>query len=115
MFLFVTARSTFVTVLFVSFSLTFLPIDGKLFDQDGLPTKEMKSSEYKRLASYCYIDDYASWLQRQQELVIWFDLAKMLKLPIDEDKQFQRELQQYRLQHQCLRVMERLPVAVGPG
>jgi hypothetical protein len=47
--------------------------------------------------------------------MIWIDLAKMLRLPIHEDRQFQQELNQYRLQYQCLRIVERLPVSVGPG
>jgi hypothetical protein len=73
------------------------------------------SSEYKRLASHCYIKDYAAWLERQQELVVWLNLAKLLKLPIEENELIQRELEQIRLQHECLRVIERIPVSVGPG
>ena len=111
-----TARSMFIPVSLVILLISSLSvIDARLMETQDSPMKQIKSSEYKRLASYCYIDDYTSWLQRQQELLMWFDLAKILKLPIHEDKQFQRELQQYRLQHECLRVMERLPVSVGPG
>ena len=40
---------------------------------------KLKSSDYKRLASHCYIDDYAAWLDRQQELLVWLNLAKLLK------------------------------------
>ncbi|CAF0799039.1 unnamed protein product [Rotaria sordida] len=76
-----------------------------------LPT----SSEFKRLASHCYIHDYAVWLERQQELIIWLNLAKLLKLPIEESKIMQEELEQFRLQYECLRVIERLPLSVGPG
>jgi len=73
------------------------------------------SSEYKRLASHCYIKDYTAWLERQQELLVWLNLAKLLKLPIEDSELIQQELEQFRLQHECLRVIERLPVAVGPG
>ena len=90
-------------------------INGAPIEKRDLSIDKSKSAEYKRLTSYCYIDDYSAWLQRQQELTMWLDLAKILKLPIHEDQQFQQEVQQYRLQHECLRVMERLPVSVGPG
>jgi hypothetical protein len=73
------------------------------------------SSEYKRLASHCYINDYAAWLDRQQELIVWLNLAKLLKLPIQDSELIQQELEQFRLQQECLRVIERLPVSVGPG
>lgn len=73
------------------------------------------SSEYKRLASHCYINDYAAWLDRQQELIVWLNLAKLLKLPIQDSELIQQELEQFRLQQECLRLIERLPVSVGPG
>jgi hypothetical protein len=98
------------SVLFLSSSM-----DAKSMQTRNSPALKSNSAEYKRLATYCFIDDYPAWLRRQQELMIWLDLAKILKLPIQDDKQFQQELQQYRLQYECLRVMERLPVAVGPG
>ncbi|CAF2251637.1 unnamed protein product [Rotaria magnacalcarata] len=73
------------------------------------------SSQIKRLASHCYINDYPVWLERQQELMMWFSLAKLLKLPIEENKVIQEELEQIRLQHECLRFIERLTLSVGPG
>jgi hypothetical protein len=76
---------------------------------------KLKSTEYQRLAKYCYIDDYSAWLERQREFMIWFDLAKMLRLPIKENQQFQQELKRYRLQYECLRIIEHLPIVVGPG
>ena len=76
---------------------------------------ESRTTDYKHFAKFCYIDDYQAWIQRQQELKIWYDLAKLLKLPIHENTHFQRELKQYRLQYECLRIVERLPVSVGPG
>ncbi len=78
-------------------------------------TIKLKSAEYKRLAKYCLIQDYSAWLQRQQQLKLWFDLAKLLGLSIHEDVEFQRELERYRLQYECLRLFERLPVSFGPG
>lgn len=71
--------------------------------------------EYKQFAKYCHIDDYTAWLQRQHEFKIWLDLATILKLPIHEDKQFQREFKLFHLQYECLRAVERLPVSIGPG
>src|SRR5690242_5760453 len=83
-------------------------------DSISFSTK-LKSIEYRRLAKYCYIDDYSIWLQKQHEFMIWFDLAKLLRLPIHENKHFQHELKQYRLQYACLRTVERLPILIGPG
>ena len=78
-------------------------------------TKKFKPTEYKRLAKYCLIEDYPAWLQRQHEFNLWFDLARLLRLPIHEDMEFQRQLEHHRLQSECLRFVERLPVSVGPG
>jgi hypothetical protein len=84
------------------------------------PTKtpfssKLKSEQYTKLAKLCYINDYSTWLHRQKEFMMWLDLARTLRLPIHEDKAFQRELKQYHLQYQCLRIVERLPISVGPG
>jgi hypothetical protein len=76
---------------------------------------KLKSVEYKRFAKYCLIQDYPAWLQKQYEFDLWFDLAKLLRLPIHEDVDFQQELKQYRLQYECLRFFERLPISFGPG
>jgi hypothetical protein len=102
------------------FSYVFIICILSSVDSSQFPTQtsfslKLKSLEYKRLAKYCYIDDYPAWLHRQNEFMIWIDLAKILRLPIHEDQQFQQELNQYRLQYQCLRIVERLPVSVGPG
>lgn len=72
-------------------------------------------SAYKRLATHCYIDDYARWLEQQQDLMIWLNLAKILKIPIQDNELVQQQLEQFRLQQECLRFIERLPVSVGPG
>ncbi len=90
-------------------------VDSRQFQTQTSPPFKSKSIQYKLLVRYCYIDDYSAWLQRRYEFMIWFDLAKMLRLSVDENKEFQRELQQYRLQYECLRFVERLPVSVGPG
>jgi hypothetical protein len=73
------------------------------------------STNHRQLATYCYIDDYPAWLQRRHEFMMWLEVAKMLRLPIYEDEQFQHELKQYRLQYECLRAVERLPISFGPG
>lgn len=82
---------------------------------ERLSAFKLKSLEYKRLASHCYINDYPAWLERQQELIVWLQLAKLLKLPIQDTDVIRQELEQFRLQHECLRVIERLPLAIGPG
>ncbi|CAF1944323.1 unnamed protein product [Rotaria magnacalcarata] len=84
-------------------------------ESDQLLSSILASSQIKRLASHCYINDYPVWLERQQELMMWFSLAKLLKLPIEENKVIQEELEQIRLQHECLRFIERLTLSVGPG
>ena len=90
-------------------------IDSQRASRETSLMLKLKSAEYKQLAKYCYIDDYSAWLQRQHEFNLWSDLAKILRLPLDEDIEFQREREQYRLQHECLRVVERLPLSIGPG
>ncbi|UJR28052.1 hypothetical protein I4U23_009308 [Adineta vaga] len=73
------------------------------------------SNEYKRLATHCYINDYAAWLDRQDTLMFWLNIAKILKVPVEKSELLQKEMEQIRLQQQCLRFIERLPVSVGPG
>jgi hypothetical protein len=76
---------------------------------------ETALSHYERLAKRCFIDDYSSWLQRESELLAWFYIAQLLKWPIYDGSLMQEELNRYRLQHQCLRIHEHLPLAVGHG
>jgi hypothetical protein len=90
-------------------------IESRRFKIQGTLSFNSKAHDYKRIAKYCFIDDYPAWLQQQKEFLIWLDLAKMLRLPVHEDIHVQRELKQYRLQYECLRIVERLPVSVGPG
>ncbi|CAF4074876.1 unnamed protein product [Rotaria sp. Silwood2] len=90
-------------------------INSSRFQIRNSSSLKWKPAKYKQIAKYCYIDDYPTWLQQQYEFMIWFELAMALKLPIYEDKQFQREYKLYRLQYECLRAVERLPVSFGPG
>lgn len=76
---------------------------------------KLKQETYKNFAKICHIDDYSKWFEQQKEFMVWLDFARMLRLPIEEDKDFQRELKKYRLQFQCLRLVERLAVSIGPG
>ncbi len=104
--------------LFFSYLITMSilsSVNSRKFQTQTSFSSKLKSTEYHRLAKYCYINDYSAWLQRQHEFMIWLDLAKLLRLPVHEDRKFQEELKQYRLQYQCLRIIERLPVSVGPG
>jgi hypothetical protein len=100
----------YLLIIFILSSVNSIPLER----EEGISLASTPS-EYKRLATHCYIDDYAAWLERQQELMIWLSLAKLFKLPIQDSELIQQELRQFRLQHECLRVIERLPVSVGPG
>ncbi|CAF2964733.1 unnamed protein product [Rotaria sp. Silwood2] len=100
----------YLLVVLILSSVNSIPLESKQ-SSSLIPT----SSEFKRLASHCYINDYAAWLERQQELMMWLNLAKLLKLPIEESNIIKQELEQFRLQYECLRVIERLPLSVGPG
>ena len=71
--------------------------------------------DYSRMATYCHIENYSAWLERQQELLLWLRLAELLQMPIEDSILIKQELNNYRLQYECLRIMERLPVSVGPG
>ena len=101
----------YLLIVYIASPVHSIPVE----NNDQLSTLKLRSLGYKRLASHCYIDDYAAWLERQQELVVWLQLAKLLKLPIQDTDVIRQELEQIRLQHECLRVIERLPLAIGPG
>jgi len=90
-------------------------VNSRKFQTQTSFSSKLKSTDYHRLAKYCYINDYGAWLERQQELMVWLNLAKLLKLPIQDSELIQKEMEQFRLQHECLRVIERLPVSIGPG
>ena len=74
-----------------------------------------QSSDYAKLASKCLIDDYESWTRQRQELFMWAKIVEIFKLPIDQDDLLNKELEKYRLQQECLRVVERIPLSIGPG
>jgi hypothetical protein len=68
---------------------------------------------YQRLASlYCFIDDYPAWLEQQSMLNYVIQLSEFYY--IDPDR-IEQALEQYRLQRECLRVLERLPIMGGGG
>ncbi len=108
-------NNTISLVLYLLIVFIILSVHSTPLGIEDSPIFKLKSADYKRLASHCYIDDYAAWLERQQELLVWLNLAKLLKLPIQDSKLIQQELEQFRLQYECLRVIERLPVSIGPG
>lgn len=71
------------------------------------------SPAYRRLAAlYCYIDDYSNWLEQQRSLNYFLQFSKFFDL---DTKRIEAELERYRLQHDCLRVLERLPIIIGTG
>lgn len=102
-------------LLFNNIHLQFFFIVLILISSINSSTPKLKSAEHRRLSKVCGIQDYSAWLQRQDEFLIWLDLAKLLRLSFDDNPEFQRELRQYRLQYQCLRLVERLPLSIGPG
>ncbi|CAF1345793.1 unnamed protein product [Didymodactylos carnosus] len=72
-------------------------------------------TDYKRLAKYCYIHDFELWADRQKELTLWLRLSKIMKLSRNDYLEIQKEVEQYRLQYECLKIIERLPLSIGPG
>lgn len=84
------------------------------------PTSEKATShtppeDYKLLAKQCLIDDYDTWSQRENEILLWLALVRIFNYPLDTHDMIYKEAEKFRLQRECLRLMERLPVAVGPG
>ncbi|CAF1124860.1 unnamed protein product [Didymodactylos carnosus] len=71
--------------------------------------------DYKRLGKYCYIHNFELWNNRQKELTIWVKLSKLMKLNLNDHPEIQKEMEQYRLQYECLKILERMPIAIGPG
>lgn len=71
--------------------------------------------DYKLLAKRCFINDYDAWIQRQNEVLLWLALVRIFNYPLDHDDMIYREAENFRLQRECLRLVERLPVAIGPG
>lgn len=73
--------------------------------------KERPSLNYQRLASlYCFIDDYPAWLEQQSLLEYFLKFAQFFDVDVDLIKGV---LEQYRLQYECLRTLERRPILIG--
>lgn len=84
-----------------------------LFLHVHIDAQHRVSSTYQRLAAfYCYIDDYSTWLEQQKSLKYFLQFAQFFD--IDKNR-INEELERYRLQHECLRALERLPILVGGG
>jgi len=68
---------------------------------------------YRRLAAlYCYIDDYSIWLEQQISLNYFLQFSQYFDL---DTKLIESEIERYRLQRECLKALERLPIIVGNG
>ena len=71
------------------------------------------SLTYQRLARlYCYIEDYPAWLEQQSILEYFLRFAQYFYVDAELLK---KALEQYRLQHECLKVVERHPILIGGG
>ncbi|CAF0900941.1 unnamed protein product [Adineta ricciae] len=84
------------------------------------PAKQLRSTmpvstEYKRLATRCFIDDYTTWSEKYQFLLFMLRMADVLNMADQDRESLLKQWDQMRLQQQCLRFIERLPVSVGPG
>lgn len=71
--------------------------------------------DYKILAKRCFINDYDAWTQRQNEIMLWLALVRIFNYSLDHNDTIYQEIEKYRLQRECLRLVERLPVSIGPG
>lgn len=84
-----------------------------LFLHNQINAQDTLSPGYQRLASiFCYIHDYPTWLEQQKSLQYFLEFAQFLEI---DTKRIEDELERYRLQHQCLRAIERLPILIGNG
>ncbi len=93
--------------LFTSYLLLLFFLNNHINAQDTL------SPMYQRLASlYCYIDDYSIWSEQQTSLNYFLQFARFFDLDTNRIK---AELERYRLQHECLRALERMPIIIGSG
>jgi hypothetical protein len=83
-----------------------------LFLNNQINAQNSVSPIYQRLASYCHISDYSVWLKEQEALKYFLEIADYY----DVDKNMIKlELERYRSQRECLRILERLPIIVGGG
>lgn len=78
-----------------------------------IKAEDSPSPSYRRLAAlYCYIDDYSTWIEQQNSLKYFLQFAQFFDIDLNRVRD---ELERYRLQHECLRALERLPIIVGGG
>ncbi|CAF1125875.1 unnamed protein product [Didymodactylos carnosus] len=103
-------------MLFVVIYLLIVPtsLDSKRF---GLTdsSSNVPLSHYQRLAKSCYIRNFDQWSERQKELSLLIKVSKMMQLNFKDHPEVQREIEQHRLQYECLKIFGRLPVSIGPG
>ncbi|CAF0918822.1 unnamed protein product [Adineta steineri] len=84
-----------------------------LFLNDQINSQSSITPSYQRLASlYCYIDDYSTWSEEETSLNYFLQFALYFNL---DSSRIEQELERYRLQHECLRAVERLPIIMGKG
>ena len=107
-------RLILVIICFLLFEIP-LNVIAEKFNRPDSSIMKRRTPDYQRVANSCFINDYSAWLKRQQEFILWLTVSKILRLSSLKEKEIQKEIRKYRLQHQCLRIMERLPVSVGPG
>ncbi len=84
-----------------------------VFITSQIDSEKNLSDLYQRLASlYCYIDDYPAWLEQQSRLNSFLQFAQFFYI---DTNRIEQELEQYRLQRECLRAFELLPIIIGNG
>ncbi|CAF0891334.1 unnamed protein product [Rotaria sp. Silwood1] len=66
------------------------------------------SPTYQQLASsYCFINDYATWLEQRESLNYFLEFARLFGLAT---KGIEQEIKRYRLQYECLKKLEHHPM-----
>jgi hypothetical protein len=79
-----------------------------IFIKSQIGSQNYLLHQYYLLASlYCHIDDYPIWLEQQSRLKNFLQYAQFFDYDTDR---LNKQLEQYRLQRECLRAVERLPV-----
>ncbi|CAF4399532.1 unnamed protein product, partial [Rotaria sp. Silwood2] len=65
---------------------------------------------YQQLASsYCFIDDYSTWLEQREALNYFKQFAQFFGL---DTKRIEKEIERYRLQHECLKGLKNHPIKI---
>ena len=84
-----------------------------LLVQSEIDSTKAFSDLYQRLASsYCHIKDYPTWLEQQLSFHYFLQFVQYFDIDTDRIKEIR---DQYRLQYECLRAIERLPILIGHG